>query len=237
MANFVLVHAAWHGGWEWRRVAQRLRAAGHEVFTPTLTGCGERSHLLSRDIGLDTHLRDVGNLILWEDLQDVVLAGHSYSGTVVTGVADQLSERIRARVYFDAFVPRDGQSTMDLTPDWRKQEIIDLARTDGEGWYVPPHHAERWVSDPEDRAWLQSKVTAQPLKSLTDPVHLTGAVSRVPGIYVLSAAFKPSPFWQFYEALQAAPGWRLFQLPTLHDAMISMPDEVTAILQSAAGDA
>lgn len=233
MGTFVLVHAAWHGGWEWRRVAERLRAHGHSVYTPTLTGLGERSHLLSREVGLETHILDIVNVILWEDLHDVVLAGHSYSGCVITGVADRLSERIGARVYFDAFVPADGQSTFDLTPEWRAREILDLARTAGDGWYVPPHHAERWVSDPQDRAWLESKVTAHPLRALQDRLQLTGAVERVPGrVYVLSEAFRPSPFWQFHDALQSDPDWRVLKLPTLHDAMISMPDEVTAILES-----
>src|SRR3984957_20745503 len=110
MATFVLVHGAWHGSWCWKRVRQALQAAGHNVFTPTLTGVADRSHLLSPDVNLDTHIDDVVNLIRWEELSDVVLCGHSYGGMVITGVADALSDRIRSLVYLDAFVPKDGEA-------------------------------------------------------------------------------------------------------------------------------
>ena len=109
MTTFVLVHGAWHGSWCWKRVRQDLQARGHAVFTPTLTGVGERSHLLARNVDLETHVLDVVNLIAWEDLHDLVLCGHSYGGCVVTGVADRLPERIRALVYLDAFVLDDGE--------------------------------------------------------------------------------------------------------------------------------
>ena len=110
MANFVLVHGAWHGGWCWVRVAERLRRDGHFVVTPTLTGLGERAHLLNRDINLDTHITDIVAVLEAEELQDVVLCGHSYGGCVITGVADRVAERLRAVVYLDAFIPEDGQS-------------------------------------------------------------------------------------------------------------------------------
>ena len=114
MANFVLVHGAWHGGWCWVRVARILRDAGHEVFTPTLTGLGERVHLASADISLDTHVADVLGVLESEELEDVVLCGHSYGGMVVTGVAAQAAKRIDTLVYLDAFVPEDGQSVFEL---------------------------------------------------------------------------------------------------------------------------
>jgi pimeloyl-ACP methyl ester carboxylesterase len=117
-STFVLVHGAWHGGWCYGRVAERLRAAGHRVLTPTLTGLGERSHLCSRSVNLTTHIADVVNLIKWEQLQRVTLVGHSYGGVVVTGVADTIPERISSLVYLDAFVPKDGQCMLDLVgPD------------------------------------------------------------------------------------------------------------------------
>ena len=116
MATFVLVHGAWHGSWCWKRVRKALQARGHDVFTPTLTGVGERSHLLSPDVNLDTHITDVVNLIRWEELSGIVLCGHSYGGCVITGVADRLSDRIAALVYLDAFVPEDGQSLYDILP-------------------------------------------------------------------------------------------------------------------------
>ena len=116
MANFVLVHGAWIGGWCWRPNAQALRKAGHEVFTPTLTGLGERSHLMNPGINLDTHIADIVNVFKHEELSDVVLVGHSYGGMVVTGVADALADKIRSLVYLDAFVPESGQALVDLAP-------------------------------------------------------------------------------------------------------------------------
>jgi pimeloyl-ACP methyl ester carboxylesterase len=114
MATFVLVHGAWHGSWCWKRVRAALLARGHHVFTPTLTGVGERSHLLSPHVNLKTHIEDVVNLIRWEELSDVVLCGHSYGGCVITGVADRLPNRIGAMVYLDAFTPEDGESLFDI---------------------------------------------------------------------------------------------------------------------------
>ena len=116
MATFVLVHGAWHGGWCWKRVRPLLESRGHLVFTPTLTGLGERSHLLARETGLETHIADVVNVIRWEELSEVVLCGHSYGGMVISGVADRVPDRIRSLVYLDAFVPSDGQSLFDFLP-------------------------------------------------------------------------------------------------------------------------
>src|SRR5688572_12471656 len=110
MATFVLVHGGWDGGWAWRSVAKDLQAAGHEVFTPTLTGSGERVHLASPEIGLDTHIQDIVNVLRFENLSDVLLVGHSYGGMVITGVAEQMPERIDQLIYLDAFAPRDGES-------------------------------------------------------------------------------------------------------------------------------
>lgn len=235
MATFVLIHAAWHGGWEWKRVATRLRAHGHVVYAPTMTGLGERSHLLSREIGLETHVQDYVNAIRWEELDNVVLVGHSYGGTVATAVADRVHERVKAVVYMDAFVAGNGQSTMDMTPAWRADEIRELVQSKGEGWYVPPHHGERWVADLADRAWLDCLVSPHPYRCFTDPVNLTGGFEHIATkVFVLSAAFKPSPFWQFHDKYLKDPAWQVQQLPTLHDAMISMPDEVTAILERSA---
>jgi pimeloyl-ACP methyl ester carboxylesterase len=235
MAEFVLVHAAWHGAWEWRDVARRLRLAGHTVHTPTLTGCGDRAHLLSPDIGLETHLTDVLNVFRWEEVSRAVLVGHSYSGTVVTGVADRIPDQVHALVYMDAFVPQDGQSTSDMTPEWRLKEIRELAAREGKGWFVPPHHAERWVAEPGLRERVLKLAGPHPLRCLEDKLHLTGGLDRVRRkYYVLSEAFKPSPFWQFHDKYRAHPSWKVLRLPTMHDAMISMPDEVTDILLDAA---
>src|SRR3954464_8697480 len=134
MASFVLVHGAWHGSWCWQRVRSALQALGHQVFTPTLTGVGERSHLLSTQVDLRTQILDVVNLIRWEGLNDIVLCGHSYGGFVVSGVADELPERVRSLVFLDAFVPENGESLADYAPITPEQ-ITD-------GWKVKPISAE-----------------------------------------------------------------------------------------------
>jgi pimeloyl-ACP methyl ester carboxylesterase len=138
MSTYVLVHGGWHGSWCWKRVRKALQLQGHEVFTPTLTGLGERSHLLSPHVNLDTHIEDVVNLIKWEELSDVVLCGHSYSGCVISGVADRVSNRIGALIYLDAFVLRDGQSLLDTMPSYQIEMHLEAARRTGDGWKVPP---------------------------------------------------------------------------------------------------
>src|SRR5437762_1451253 len=134
MSTYILVHGAWHGSWCWKRVRKSLQARGHDVFTPTLTGVGERSHLLSPQVNLDTHIDDVVNLIQWEELSDVVLCGHSYGGAVISGVADRVPDRLRTLVYLDAFVLEDGQSLHDTLPPPQRQLQIELAQQHGDGW-------------------------------------------------------------------------------------------------------
>ena len=138
MSTYVLIHGAWHGSWCWKRVRNALQAQGHQVFTPTLTGVAERSHLLSPQINLQTHIDDVVNLIQWEELSDVVLCGHSYGGCVISGVADRIPDRIGALVYLDAFVLENGQSLHDTLPPDVKNKQLEAAHRDGEGWKVPP---------------------------------------------------------------------------------------------------
>ena len=136
-AAYVLVHAAWHGGWCWKKVAPLLRARGHEVHTPTLTGLGDRAHLINQEIGLETHIQDVVNVLEYEDLNRVILVGHSSSGAVVTGVAERAQERLAHVVYLDAFVPDDGQSLMDLIPPDRRQGMEQRVQAEGKGWLLP----------------------------------------------------------------------------------------------------
>jgi pimeloyl-ACP methyl ester carboxylesterase len=235
MSNFLLIHGAWHGGWCWNRVASRLRSRGHAVFAPTMTGLGERSHLLSPEIGLETHIADFVNVVRWERLDRLVLCGHSLGGFVMTGVADRIAERVDALVYLDAFVPKDGQSPFDLSPEWRTKEILDAARDRGDGWRVPPEHSERWVEHDDTRAWVDSLVTPHPLRSMSERVRLSGAVDRIADrSYAIAAKHKPSAFWQFYDKLKDDPGWHTHSVPALHDAMIDAPDAVCEILDDAA---
>ena len=157
-ATYVLVHGAWHGSWCWKRVRKGLRDTGHQVFTPTLTGLGERSHLNSAAVNLSTHIADVVNLLRWEDLSDVILCGHSYGGNVITGVADRIPERIRSLVYLDAFVPEDGECLFDLVPPELAQRMRLQAQTAGSGWNIPPLPAEHFNVNLRDAAWIKRPV-------------------------------------------------------------------------------
>ena len=175
--TFVLVHGAWHGGWCWQRVADRLRGAGHAVFTPTLTGLGERSHLLRAGIDLTTHITDVVNVMKWEGLTDVVLCGHSYGGFVISGVAEQMAPAIRSIVFLDAFVPRNGESVQDLTGPAVKDGIAAaLQRGD---IAISPRAAEAFGVNAADRAWVDRLCVGQPIATFTGKIALTGARDRI----------------------------------------------------------
>jgi pimeloyl-ACP methyl ester carboxylesterase len=227
MATFVLVHGAWHGSWCWQRVRSALRKLGHEVFTPTLTGVGERSHLLARDVDLHTHTLDVLNLIKWEELGDVVLCGHSYGGMVVTGVADQIPQRIRSLVFLDAFVPEHGQSLMDLAPIAAEPPV--------DGWKCPPISAQTFGVNLADRAWVDRQCTMQSLACFQQPAQVTGGlrrISRVAYAYASGWAGDHSPFRPFFEKAKSR-GWSTTEIDCGHDAMLDRPDAVvTLLLQS-----
>jgi pimeloyl-ACP methyl ester carboxylesterase len=228
MTDFVLIHGAWHGSWCWTRVRRLLVAAGHRVFTPTLTGLAERSHLLSRDVGLDTHIADVANLMIWEELRDIVLVGHSYGGVIVRHVADKLPDRIRSLVYLDAFVPENGKSLFDYQPDNGKT-LQELAEAHGEGWKVPPIPASIFAVNAADAGWVDSQCTMHPLSTFETPARLSGACDDVANIgYIVARGFE-GPFDQFY-VRAGERGWWREEIPCGHDVMLDMPDELAALL-------
>ncbi len=234
MATFVLVHGGWHGGWCWQKVIPFLEAAGHEVYAPTLTGLAERASLLTPDVGLDTHIQDVVGLLEDKNLHGVILVGHSYGGMVITGVVDAVPERIAHLVDLDTFVPRDGEAMVDVSPLvigllLRKQAHGDRWRIDSQGTYG--------VTTEPDRTWVLSKVTPQPRKTLEQSLHLKNPaiVSATPRTHIecTSGGF----FFSLMRRILAPralpptePGWRLRQLPTGHDAMITMPRELADLL-------
>lgn len=230
MSVYVLVHGAWGGSWCWKRIRGALQARGHEVFTPTLSGVGERSHLLSQKVDLQTHITDVVNLIRWEELSDIVLCGHSYGGCVVTGAADRLADRINALVYVDAFVPESGQSLHDTLPAEQKGSQVKGALETGDGWKVPPIPAEIFNVNINDRAWVQRQRTPQPLATFQQPLQLAGGIERIKNLtYILATGWDHSPFPQFYEKAKAK-GWKTLTMPCGHDIMLDNPDELLEIL-------
>jgi pimeloyl-ACP methyl ester carboxylesterase len=231
--TFVLVHGAWHGGWCWRRVADRLRAGGHTVHTPTLTGLGERSHLLRAGIGLDTHIADVVNAMTWESLGDVVLCGHSYGGFIISGVAERLETAIRSLVFLDAFMPRDGESVRDLTgPAVRDAIAAAVERRD---LAIPPRPAEAFGVNPADRAWVDRLCVPQPIATFTDPIKLSGAVERIARkVYVRAGSYANPGFDRALAASKSDPSWRACTVACGHDVMVDAPERLCEILLEAA---
>jgi pimeloyl-ACP methyl ester carboxylesterase len=238
MANFVLVHGAWHGGWCWRDVASALRAAGHRVATPTHTGVGERAHQGGADVTLETHIGDVIACIEAEEMNDLILCGHSYGGMVITGVADRLGARVKQLVYLDAFVPQDGQSLLDLVKIALPPEVAgvfvaafhDSSRVGGR---MAPIPAEMFGIKAENRAWVDRRCVAQSLATFTLPLLLRGGTAPgTPRLYILADAWDPSPFRHFAARLEGQADWRVSKLPSSHDVMVDMPQELAAELMA-----
>jgi pimeloyl-ACP methyl ester carboxylesterase len=231
--TFVLVHGAWHGGWCWRRVADRLRGGGHTVFTPTLTGLGERSHLMSTGIGLETHIADVVNLMAWEQLEDVVLCGHSYGGVIISGVAEQKGSAIRSIVFLDAFMPRDGETVQELTGQ-AVRDTIAAAQERGD-FCIPPRSAEAFGVNPADRAWVDRLCVPHPIATFTDKIKLAGAVDRIARkTYVRARSYANPGFDRALEAVKADPAWRWHEVASGHDVMVDQPERLCEVLLEAA---
>lgn len=230
MTTYVLVHGAWHGGWCWVRVAERLRAAGHTVFTPTLSGLADRAHLMSPTITLMTHIKDVVGLLRWEELNDVVLVGHSYGGVVITGAADREAGRVKALIYLDALVPGHGQSAMDVRRPDQVEATFAAARSKGAGWRIPPTKAKAFKVNEADRAWVDAKCTDLPLACFTEPLHLSGAVDGIKTRAYIRAGSFPAENFDKSLAKFASDGHPTYTVDCGHDVMVDAPEELTRIL-------
>jgi pimeloyl-ACP methyl ester carboxylesterase len=246
MATFVLVPGAWLGGWAWQDVARDLRQRGHDVYPVTLTGLGERVHLARPEIDLDTHITDVVNLIAYEGLHDVILAGHSYAGTVVTGVADRIPDRLAQLVYVDSGPLADGQSMLDLFPPEGRAEVERVVAEFGQGWLLPFPPFDQLAQQAsvaglgeQQRTLMEARATPQPFATYRQPLHLThdepGGYRRVviacDDIRGLVAAGVP----QILPLTQ--PPWHYEELDTGHWPMLSAPNELGAMLDRIAREA
>jgi pimeloyl-ACP methyl ester carboxylesterase len=224
MATFVVAHGAWSAGWVWKKMRPLMRGFGHEIFTPTYTGLGERVHLLSPNINLDTHIQDILGVLECEDLNDVILIGHSYGGMVATGVADRASKRIRRVVYLDAFVPRNGQSLADL-----RVVPMKANRKAGE-WLVTPNPAP--PDTPEsDIAWITPRRFPHPLKCMLQKVKLTGEVEKLPRTYIYCT--RPAPddgFRQFAKRAKKEEGWQYLEIDASHNPHVTNPGTLARML-------
>jgi len=228
MANFVMVHGSWQGGWCWRWLTPLLRQAGHAVFTPTLTGLGERSHLATPQTGLTLHIQDIVQVLQYEDLQRTILVGHSYGGMVITGVAGTAPERLARLVYLDAVVPEDGQCAFDLLPPGTPAWWAKLAAANADGSAAPPPIAVFGVTDSTMAAWAQSRLTPMPLLTHQQPIRLaSGQAEKVPRSYIACTDFQ----WLRATVQKVrALGWDYHELPTGHNAMMTMPAELARVL-------
>lgn len=208
MATFLICHGAWSAGWAWRKVRPLLRAAGHEVLTPTYTGLGERAHLASPSVDLETHIQDVLAVIEFEDLGDIVVVGHSYGGMVATGVADRVAGRVRQLIYLDAFVPGNGQSLLDL----RGPAPRPAAGSDGEDWLIPPNPTPPDTSA-ADLAWITPRRRPQPVGTFTQALAAARApAAKVPTqLYLLHQEDAGRRVLAVLQALQGRPGVALFR--------------------------
>jgi pimeloyl-ACP methyl ester carboxylesterase len=233
MATFVLVHGGWGGGWEWRSVADGLRSSGHDAFTPTLTGLGDRAHLAAPAVGLATHVQDVVATIEMLDLHDVILTGQSYGGMVVTGVVDRIPDRIQRLVYVDAFVPRHGQSCNDLCGPEFAARVRQLGEEQGDGWLVPlPFSGTMGLPD-EVASWYVPRLVPQPLATLDDPADLSGDGDAVPRSFVrmldTDGDEQDDPISASAATARDA-GWTYTEVTAPHDLHVSDPDRMVRLL-------
>ncbi len=235
--SVILVHGGFHGGWCWQRVATPLRAAGWRVFTPSLTGLGDRAHLLNREVGLATHVADVLGIIESEELDNVVLCGHSAAGPVITAAADRAASRIGGLLYLDASLPLHGQSMLDFIGDSQGISAVFRAQAaaNGDGWRVPaglPFDAAGFgIEDPVDRAWVDRRLTAHPLAAFEDKLDLSGEWLRVPRTYIRCERFQIAHGEPLITRLERDPTWRTERWDTGHSPHITAPARVVGAVQ------
>ena len=220
MTTYVLIHGGWHGGWVYSEIVARLASHNHRAIAPSLSGLADRRHLANCGVNLNTHIEDITNLLNFEDLKDVVLCGHSYGGMIVSGVCDRVPQRIRARVYLDAYVPKTGDSCWALAGENYRE--IFLAGLSDDGLSSAP---------PEQLLQRDARVTPHPFASLVQKIHLTGSIEKVAHKgYLLALDQDRSPFTSVYQRIRDAPGWRTVTLNCRHNVMAAMPDEVVNFL-------
>lgn len=229
----VLVHGAWHGGWCWKKLTPLLTAAGHSVYTPTLTGLGDRAHLARPDVNLDAHVQDMVAFLEMEDLRDVMLVGHSYAGMVISAVAERARPRLRSLVYLDAFVPENGKRMLDYVPPERRGGMVKSGTETG---YAAPIPLKVFgVTREEDLAWANPRIVRHPFGTMDQPIRLAQPpASGLPRAFILCSNPSSGTFDQFAERIRKDASWKFYDLPTGHDAMITAPQELARILHELA---
>jgi pimeloyl-ACP methyl ester carboxylesterase len=233
--NFVLVHGAWHGGWCWRDVAAVLRTAGHQVFTPTMTGLGERAHLLNAQVGLSTFIDDIAAVILSEELDNVVLVGHSFGGHVINGVADRMPQLLRQLIYLDGLVVQHGQSALSIMPPAVQAERTRTMDAEGLRMTIPSPD-QFGLSDPAQLAWVMRQLTPHPLKGYTEPLQLQHPLGNgLPKTYIAVTDPWYPPLAELRQWVRSQPDWDWRELAACHNAMVSAPLALASLLMELAG--
>jgi pimeloyl-ACP methyl ester carboxylesterase len=235
--TFLLIHGSWHGGWCWSRLAPLLVRAGHRVFAPSLTGHGDRKHLLSPAVGLSTHVEDVVNLLDYEELSDVVLVGHSYGGMVISGAADRVAERIGLLVYLDAHVPADGDSMCSLIGEEVEARLKQRVNSEGFGWIMPPTPAEAFGTSPAEGArWIDRQATPMPWKCYTEQVSIVGPAQKIDRRAYIRCSHHRRPYFETAaDRYRGVAGWQVRDLPAAHNVMITHPRLLADTLLELAG--
>jgi pimeloyl-ACP methyl ester carboxylesterase len=232
MATFVLVHGSCHGGWCWKKVIPLLTSHRHRVNTPTLTGLGERSHLVREDIDLSTHILDIIQVFEYEDLDDVILVGHSYGGMVIGGAAEKIPNRIKGLVYLDGYIPKDGKTAFDLVPGLEDVYKTRSLSEQGKEWLVQPYDPTVWgVTNTEDIAWMNRHLSPMPWHTHDQPIRINNPEARkIPKSYISCTEYKDFHFMAQRAKLQL--DWDYHELKTGHDAMIIAPNEFVQVLET-----
>jgi pimeloyl-ACP methyl ester carboxylesterase len=231
--TFLIAHGAWSAGWSWKKMHPLMQEAGHRLIVPTYTGLGEREHLASPAVNLETHIQDLLGVIKFEELADIVLVAHSYGGMVATGVVDRVPDRIRQLVYVDAFVPRDRQSLFDLLPADALSQLRQ-GLMDGDGWRVPPMPVPADTSE-ADREWIERFRMPQPLHCFDQPLRLANGDTKIPRAYIKAGKLSPGdPFVQFAERAQQE-GWEFREIDSSHSAQVTAPKALMKLLEGLTG--
>jgi pimeloyl-ACP methyl ester carboxylesterase len=234
MGTFVLIPGAWHGAWCYREVAQTLRARGHTVFPVTLTGVGERFHLGSADTNLSTHIQDVAAVMVSEELENVIVVGHSYAGMVVSGIAERYPQYLRALVYVDALVPEDGETMFDLTSTAFRAMAMEKAGQSSGGYLVAPPSVEFLGVDAAHAAWVGRRLTAHPIGTAMERLTLGAADPSIPRHYIACESPSISTTLLSKERVHRDPSWAIHSLDASHEAIINCPYTVSDILHDIA---
>jgi pimeloyl-ACP methyl ester carboxylesterase len=227
--TFVLIHGAFAGGWVWRRVADQLEQGGHKVFAPALTGLGERSHLLRKDVDLDTHIADVVGLIKWESLENICLVAWSYAGFIGSGALDSIGDRVASILWLDAFLPANGHRVADFTAFGN---AVQAAHDKGAAGFGPPPKVSDIFVAERDQAFVASKFTAQPIGTFLQPIKVFGALQKVAKkTYIRLPKFPQPAFDKAMADCKADKSWTALELPDVgHIAMLDAPDRVTQLI-------